>query len=74
MEFIEEAEAQARLNEILDDAQRRPIIIRREGTEIAVMLSLASYERLRAAAVQGFLKFGTRSPAKPPTPDSQRNA
>ena len=31
MKFIEEAEAQVRLGEILDEAQRRPIVIRRKG-------------------------------------------
>ena len=55
MRFIEEAEAQARLDDILDEAQQRPIVIQRQGTDIAVLLSIAFYERLRKRAVQDFL-------------------
>jgi len=55
MKSIDEAEAQARLDEILDDAQRQPILIRRQGEEIAMLLSMAEYERLRTAAVREFL-------------------
>jgi prevent-host-death family protein len=55
MKSIDEAEAQARLDEILDEAQQQPIAIQRQGQDVAVMLSTASYERLRAGAVQAFL-------------------
>ena len=57
MKSIDEAEAQARLDEIIDEAQQRPIIIQRQGIDIAVLLSNAFYERLRTGAVQDFLSI-----------------
>lgn len=55
MKFIDEVEAQARLDEILDEAQQQPIAIRREGADIAVVLSMPEYELLRLAPVREFL-------------------
>ncbi len=55
MKSIDEAEARARLDEILDEAQRQPIVIRRQLEEIAILLSVAEYERLRVGAVREFL-------------------
>jgi len=57
MKSLDAAEAQARLDQILDEAQRQPIAIQREGRDVAVMLSIASYERLRAGAVRAFLEL-----------------
>jgi prevent-host-death family protein len=51
MKSIDEAEAQANLDEVLDEAQRQSIVIRRDGLEIAVVLSVDQYERLRTVAV-----------------------
>jgi hypothetical protein len=39
---------------ILDEAQRQSIAIRRQGRDIAIVLSVRQYERLRAAAVSEF--------------------
>jgi prevent-host-death family protein len=55
MKSIDEAEAQARLDELFEEAQRQPIVIRRQGEEIAIVLSVAEYERLRLASVREFL-------------------
>ena len=55
MKSIGEAEARARLDEVLDEAQRQPIAIRREDREIAIVLSVAEYERLHVAAISEFL-------------------
>ena len=57
MKAIDEAEAQARLDEILDAAQRQPIVIRQQGIDTAVVLSIAKYERLRSDAVRAFLEL-----------------
>jgi PHD/YefM family antitoxin component YafN of YafNO toxin-antitoxin module len=43
------------LGAILDDAQREPIVIRRQDRDIAVVLSMADYERLRSGNIQAFL-------------------
>lgn len=57
MKSVDAAEAQARLDKILDEAQQQPIAIRREGQDVAVILSIASYERLCMGAVQAFLEL-----------------
>jgi prevent-host-death family protein len=55
MKSIDEAEAVARFDEVLDEAQRQPIVIRRQGEEIVILLSVVEYERLRVGAVRQFL-------------------
>lgn len=57
MKSIDEAEAQARLDEILDEAQRQPIVIRRQGRESAIVLSLVEFERLRSDNIRAFLEL-----------------
>ena len=55
MKFVAATEAKNRLGAILDEAQREPIVIRRQDRDIAVVLSMADYERLRAGNIQAFL-------------------
>jgi PHD/YefM family antitoxin component YafN of YafNO toxin-antitoxin module len=55
MKTVGETEAKDRLDAILDEAQREPIVIRRVDQDIAVVLSLKEYERLRKLNVQAFL-------------------
>ena len=55
MKTVAATEAKNRLGAILDDAQREPIIIRRQDRDIAVVLSMADYERLRSGNIQAFL-------------------
>jgi prevent-host-death family protein len=50
-------EAKNRLGAILDDAQRGPVVIQRQERDVAVVLSMADYERLRAGNVQAFLEL-----------------
>jgi prevent-host-death family protein len=57
MKSIDETETQARLDEILEEAQRQPIVIRQQGIDTAVVLSIAEYERLRGDAIQAFLEL-----------------
>ena len=57
MKSIDEAEARTRFDDVLDEAQRQPIVIRRQLEEIAILLSMAEYERLRIGAVREFLDF-----------------
>ena len=56
MKSIDEAETQARLNEILKEAQRQTIVITRQGRDLAVIMSIASYERLRRGNIEAFLQ------------------
>jgi prevent-host-death family protein len=55
VKYIEAAEAQARLDTILDEAQQQPIVICRQGRDVAALVSPADYERLRALNVPSFL-------------------
>lgn len=57
MKSVAATEAKNRLGAILDDAQREPIVIRRQDRDIAVVLSMADYERLRAGNIQAFLEL-----------------
>jgi PHD/YefM family antitoxin component YafN of YafNO toxin-antitoxin module len=55
MKTVDAAEAQVRLDEILETAQRQPIVIpqqRRQRRDTAVVLSIAEYERLRTGIVR----------------------
>ena len=55
MKTVAATEAKNRLGAILDDAQREPVVIRREDRDVAVVLSMAEYERLRTGNVRAFL-------------------
>ncbi len=55
MKTVAATEAKNRLGAILDDAQREPIVIRRQDRDIAVVLSMADYERMRSGNIQAFV-------------------
>lgn len=55
MKRIPATEAENKLGVILEVAQREPVVIRRQNRDIAVVLSMADYERLRGGNVQAFL-------------------
>ena len=55
MKSVAATEAKNRLGAILDEAQREPIVIRRQDRDIAVVLSMADYERLRTGNIRAFL-------------------
>ena len=55
MKSVTATEVQKRLDAILDDAQRQPVVIRRQDRDVAVVLSMAEYERLRTGNVRAFL-------------------
>ena len=60
MKSIDEAEAQARFDEILEQAQKHPVVVRRQGKQIGAIISITDYERLRADAVQSLLDLRTQ--------------
>jgi prevent-host-death family protein len=64
MKRVAATEAKNRLGAILDDAQREPVIIRRQNRDIAVVLSMADYERLRTGNIQAFLDLRTQVAAE----------
>ena len=64
MKRVAATEAKNRLGAVLDEAQREPIVIRRQDRDIAVVLSMADYERLRAGNIQAFLDLRTEVAAQ----------
>jgi prevent-host-death family protein len=56
MKKIAATEAKNRLGAILDDAQREPVIIQRQDRDVAVVLSMAHFERMRSGNVRAFLE------------------
>ena len=57
MKSVAATDAKNRLGAILDEAQREPIVIRRQDRDIAVVMSMADYERLRDGNIQAFLEL-----------------
>jgi prevent-host-death family protein len=57
MKTVAATEAKNRLGAILDEAQRQPIVIRRQDRDVAVVLSMAEYERIRTGNVGAFLEL-----------------
>lgn len=55
MKKVAATEAKNRLGAILDDAQREPVIIQRQERDVAVVLSMAEFERMRSANIRAFL-------------------
>ena len=55
MKTVAATEAKNRFGAILDAAQHEPVVIRRQDRDIAVVLSMTDYERLRTGNVQAFL-------------------
>ena len=55
MKTVSTAQARTRFETVLDELQRGPVLIRDLDRDVAVVLSVADYERLRGGAVQAFL-------------------
>ncbi|MCL4814337.1 MAG: type II toxin-antitoxin system prevent-host-death family antitoxin [Vicinamibacteraceae bacterium] len=55
MKTVAATEAKNRFGALIDDAQREPVVIRRQDRDVAVVLSMADYQRLRAGNAQAFL-------------------
>ena len=64
MKRVPATEAKNRLGAILDDAQHEPVVIRRQDRDIAVVLSMADYERLRSGNIQAFLDLRSQVAAQ----------
>ena len=56
MKTIAATEAKNRLGAVLDDAQREPIVIRRQDRDIAVVLSMVEYQRLTSGRETPFAR------------------
>lgn len=57
MKTVPATDAKNRFGAILDAAQQEPIVIRRQDRDVAVLLSMADYERLRSANIAALLEL-----------------
>ena len=56
MKKVAATEAKNRLGALIDDAQREPVVIQRQDRDVAVILSMAEFDRIRARNVDAFLE------------------
>lgn len=57
MRYFSATEAKQGFGEVLDAAQREPVTIRRQKREVAVVLSMAEYQKLTRLNVEEFQHF-----------------
>ena len=60
MQFMTENNAKQQFGTLLDSVQHQPVKIRRQNRDIAVLLSLESYQRLKGENVQQLQQFCDR--------------
>jgi prevent-host-death family protein len=60
MRYVSATDAKQRLAALLDAAQREPVVIRRQKRDVAVLLSVQEFDRLRALNVEEFRRFCDR--------------
>ena len=60
MRAVSATDAKQRFAALLDTAQREPVVIRRQNRDVAVLISVQDYERMRSANVQTFLHVSDR--------------
>jgi prevent-host-death family protein len=57
MRYVSAAEAKQGFAKVLDAAQREPVVIRRQKRDVAVLLSVAEYEKLTRLNAEEFQRF-----------------
>ena len=57
MRYVSATDAKQGFAEVLDAAQREPVTIRRQKRDVAVVLSIAEYEKLTGLNVEEFQRF-----------------
>ena len=57
MRYFSATEAKQGFGEVLDAAQREPVTIRRQKRDVAVVLSMAEYQKLTRLNVEEFQHF-----------------
>ena len=64
MKTVSATEAKQRFAAVLDDAQREPVVIRRQKRDVAVIMSAEEYDRIRGARIDEFERFCDRVSAQ----------
>jgi antitoxin Phd len=57
-------DAKQRLAALIDAAQREPVLIRRQNRDVAVVMSVEEYDRIRGAQIDEFERFCDRVSAQ----------
>lgn len=60
MRYVSASEAKQGFAAVLDAAQREPVVIRRQKRDVAVLMSVADYERLTRLNVEEFQRYCDR--------------
>lgn len=56
MKKVAATEAKNRLGALIDEAQREPIVIQRQDRDVAVIVSMAEFDRIRSSNIRAFLE------------------
>jgi prevent-host-death family protein len=57
MRYVSASDAKQGFATLLDAAQREPVVIRRQKRDLAVLMSMAEYEKLTRLNVEEFERF-----------------
>jgi len=57
MQYVSATEAKQTFGAIIDQAQREPVIIRKQNRDVAVIMSIQDYQRLTQTTLQEFQDF-----------------
>jgi prevent-host-death family protein len=57
MRHVSATDAKQSLGQMIEAAQREPVVIRKQKRDVAVLLSMRDYERLTAANIEAFQRF-----------------
>lgn len=57
MRYVSTSELQEQFTNLIDSAQREPVTIRRDQTDVAVLLSAEDYRKLTLDKVEEFNRF-----------------
>lgn len=64
MKIVDATIARKRLGAVLADAPSQPVVIRRHSKDVAVVVSIAEFDRLRSVYVRSFLNARRRLAAQ----------
>ena len=57
MQFISATEAKQTFASVIDKAQREPVTIQKQNRNVAVIMSMADYQRITQINIQDFQEF-----------------
>ena len=57
MQVVSATEAKQAFGSVIDKAQREPVMIRKQNRDVAVIMSIADYQRITRTNIQEFQQF-----------------